>query len=155
VTARAAATARVEPRPATRPTPGPGLRPVASTRTQPPEPRASLLTRARRRLSPAGIAAAIVVACLLAVVVGNMQLAAGQLRLEQVQTQLASQQSETDQQLLGDTLKLSPQAVAQVAGHNHLGPASEILQIPSVSLERRLPPPTFSYAPCCSLTPGR
>ena len=156
MTARATATVapRRTPRPAPRPVQRPALRPVATTRTTSAPP-ATWLQRARRRLSPLGIAAAIVVTCLLAVVVGNMQLAAGQLHLEQVQTELANQQSATDQQLLGDTLTLSPQAVAAAAGHNHLGPASEILQIPSVSLERRLPPPTFSYAPCCSLTPGR
>ena len=94
MTARATATVapRRTPRPAPRPVQRPALRPVATTRTTSTPP-ATWLQRARRRLSPLGIAAAIVVTCLLAVVVGNMQLAAGQLHLEQVQTELANQQS--------------------------------------------------------------
>jgi hypothetical protein len=102
-----------------------------------------------------GIAAGLVIVSLLAVVVGNMQLAAGQLRLSQVQAQVvALQSSEAAQQVQAANL-VSPAAVAKDVRGRGLVQPNEILHIPAVSLERRLAPPTFSYAPCCSLTPGR
>jgi hypothetical protein len=150
--ASAAARATAPSRPARA---APTLRPVPS-----PRPKgASLAPRwagVRARLSPVGIAAGVVTLCLLAVVIGNMQLAAGQLRLSQLQSQVvAVQSSEAAQQVLVQSQE-SPATVAhEIAVHGGLVQPSEILHLPAVSLERPLPPPSFSYAPCCSLTPGR
>lgn len=153
MTARATATARaIAPdRPAR---PAPSLRPVPSARASRTAP-GTLFSRLRARLSPVRIAAGIVIACLLAVVVGNMQLAAGQLRLSQLQAQVvALQSSEAAQQVTAAAL-VSPAAIAKDVKGKGLVQPSEILHIPPASLERRLPAPTFSYAPCCTLTPGR
>ena len=101
------------------------------------------------------ISSGLVVVALVAVVVGNMQLAAGQLRLSQLQAQVIAVQYDEAASEAHVTALASPAAIAHdVVGKGKVQP-SEILQIPSVSLEARLGPPTFSYAPCCSLTPGR
>jgi hypothetical protein len=99
------------------------------------------------------IAVGVVVASLLAVVGGNMQLAAGQLRLEQVQSRLAQVQSAYAAALASVAAETSPQALALVAGLR--AQPREILPIYSVSLRRRLPAPTLSTAPCCTLNQGR
>jgi len=100
-----------------------------------------------------GVAAGIVALCLLGVVVGNMQLAAGQLRLSQLEAQVVALQSSQDALVAHDATLISPSAIAHdVKGK---GQPSYIYQIPSVSLARRLGPPRFSYAPCCTLTPRR
>ena len=100
-----------------------------------------------------GVAAGIVAACLLAVVVGNMQLAAGQLRLSQLESQVVALQSSEDALVSHDATLISPSAIAHdVKGK---GQPSYIYHIPSVSLAKPLGPPTFSYLPCCTLTPGR
>lgn len=153
MTPRAAATARAAPGTAPRPSPRPSLRPLPST---PPVPvSTSRWARLRHRVSPVSIAVGFVVICLLAVVVGNMQLAAGQLRLSQLQSQVVAVQTSeavADAHLASLT---SPAAIAHDIPGLGLGQANEILTIPAVSLEQRLGPPSFSYAPCCSLTPGR
>jgi hypothetical protein len=101
------------------------------------------------------LSAGFVVVCLLAVVIGNMQLAAGQLRLSQLQAQVVAVQS-AEATAEADYASLSsPAAIAHDLPGLGLHQVNEILTIPAVSLEQRLGPPTFSYAPCCSLTPGR
>ena len=154
MTPRSAAAA-VSPAPGrqARPTPRPSLRQVAAPRAE--RGPVAALRVVRRRVRPVGLAAAIVVASLLAVVIGNMELASGQLRLEQVQSQLSAVQSSYSQALAEVTIQSSPQNVDVDAGKLHLVPPTEVLPIRSVSLEQRLPPPTFSSMPCCSLTPGR
>jgi len=107
-------------------------------------------------MNPVGIAAGLIVVSLLAVVVGNMQLAAGQLRLSQLQSRVvAIQYSEAAQQVQVSSQEAPATVAHEVAVRGGLAQPNEILHIPAVSLERPLPPPTFSYAPCCSLTPGR
>jgi hypothetical protein len=96
-----------------------------------------------------------VVASLVAVVVGNMELAAGQLHLEQVNQQLVAVESSTAAAVEHLTYLESPQSVAAAATAHNRVPPTEVLQIPSVPLEHRLAPPHFSYAPCCSLTTGQ
>lgn len=151
MSARASAT-RVAPERQPRESARPTLQPLPAAR---PAARASRWARLRRRLSPVSISAGLVVVALVAVVVGNMQLAAGQLRLSQLQAQVLAVQYAEAASEAHVTALASPAAIAHdVAGTGKVQP-SEILQIPSVSLEARLGPPTFSYAPCCSLTPGR
>lgn len=106
-----------------------------------------------RRPRPVVVAVGLVIASLLAVVGGNMQLASGQLRLEQVQSRLAQLQSVYAAALASVAAETSPQALAQVEGL--LASPREILPIYSVPLRLRLPAPTLSTAPCCSLTQGR
>jgi hypothetical protein len=116
-----------------------------------PEPRRSRLQRARAQLRPSVLAAGFVVVCLLAVMIGNMQLASGQLGLEQLQSQLNSVESNYAATLAQVTSEESP---AALAASQHLVSASHAYQLPMVPLSRRLAPPHFSAAPCCSLTPG-
>lgn len=149
-TARAVATAPVR-----RPSPTrPALRPIPSV-TGPATRRAALAARLSRRLNPVGIAVGLVVASLIAVVVGNTLLASGQLRLEKIQTELSAVQSAYAANLALVTTQESPAAVARGAVGQGLVQPSEILQLPSVPLSKRLGPPVFSNAPCCTLTPGR
>jgi hypothetical protein len=149
-TARAVATAPLR-RPATT---RPSLRPIAGA--IPPNTKRSVrLARLPGRLNPVGIAVGLVVVSLLAVVVGNTMLASGQLRLEKIQTQLSAVESTYAAQLALVTTQESPSSVAKSAVGQGLVQPSEILQLPSVPLSKRLGPPLFSSAPCCTLTPGR
>jgi len=112
-------------------------------------------SKARRRPQPVAIAVGLVVASLLAVVVGNMELSAGQLGLEQAQARLVATESSYAQQLELVARAESPANVAILARNNKLVLPSETLTIHSVPLMRRLGPPVFSSTPCCSITPGR
>ncbi len=152
MTARAA-TARVDSDVAPRPSPRPSLRPLPSA--APSVAPASRWSRLRRRLSPVSVAVGLVVVCLLAVVVSNMQLAAGQLRLSQLQAQVVAVQTSEAVAEAHLAALTSPASIAHDIPGLGRSQASEILTIPAVSLERPLAPPAFSYAPCCSLTPGR
>jgi hypothetical protein len=99
------------------------------------------------------VAIGVVIASLLAVVGGNMQLASGQLRLEQVDSQLTQLQSAYAAALASVAVETSPQALARVEGLR-AGPR-EILTIDYVPLGARLPAPTLSSARCCSSTQDR
>ena len=132
----------------------PALRPVAPKRENTTTRVAAAPSKARR-FNPVGVAVGLVVASLLAVVVGNMVLASGSLTLDHAQTTLGYAEQAYEAQLAAVTHMESPAVVAQSALGLHLVQPSETLQLPSVSLVRRLGPPVFSGAPCCSLTPGR
>jgi len=133
----------------------PALRPVAPKRAATTRPAVAPAPAKSGRLNPVGVAVGLVVASLLAVVVGNMVLASGSLTLEHAQTTLGYAEQAYEAQLAAVTHMESPAVVAQSALGLHLVQPSETLQLPSVSLVRRLGPPVFSGAPCCSLTPGR
>jgi hypothetical protein len=109
----------------------------------------------RLLLRPVAVATMIVVASLLAVVIGNMVLASGQLQLEQLQARLATTESKVALKLERFTEMGSPAAAARAAFRDGLVPPSMVLPIPAVSLTQRLGLPTMSTAPCCALTPGR
>lgn len=158
MTPRASVAARTEPprvvvrdprtTPRTTPRSVPPLerqRPVAATSPAP-------ALRSRHRLRPVAVAIGLVVVSLLGVVGGSMQLASGQLRLEQVQSLLAQRESAYAAALVSEAAATSPQALARLAG---LQSPRQILLIPSVSLSHRLAAPTLSSAPGYSLTPGR
>lgn len=134
-------------------TPAPATTPRLRLARPKPTP---AVRRARITLRPLALSAGLVVAALLAVVVGNMMLASGQLRLEQLQQRLAQVEStmSASQELYQQ--KTSPQYVAQSAERHHLAPPVATYTLPSVvDLSRRLPPPRFSDSPCCSITPRR
>lgn len=152
MTPPASATARqLAPR---RPEPRRALLPVATTRQSAVRQSPSRATRTRRRLSPVAVALSIVVASLLAVVGGNMELASGQLQLEQVQSTLAGVESSYAAAQVTQWSDESPAHVAMAAERAKLVPAAALLLPGVTSLSTRLAPPTFSSAPCCSLTPG-
>jgi hypothetical protein len=112
-------------------------------------------TGSRLLLRPVALATAFIVASLLAVVIGNMLLASGQLQLEQLQTKLAQKESGYAGRLEKFTAALSPSAATNYEEHHGLVQPSLVLPISAVSLTNRLAAPTFSSAPCCTLTAGR
>jgi hypothetical protein len=141
VTPRASATVRAEP-----------LRVAHAPRPSLVAPSAAPLASRLRRPRPLAVAIGLVIASLLLVVGGNMELASGQLRLEQVDARLTQLQSSYDATLAQVAAETSPQALAGVGGLRTS--PREVLPIPSVSLRFRLAAPTLSSAPCCTLTPG-
>jgi hypothetical protein len=108
--------------------------------------------KGRLLLRPVAVATGFVVASLLAVVIGNMVLASGQLQLEQLQTRVATTESNTALKLELSTEKQSP-AIAAIDAQTHGLVQAQVFPIPAASLTRRLAPPTLSLAPCCALTP--
>ena len=126
-----------------------------------PSPRPSLVApaakplpgRVRWRPRPVAVAVGVVIASLLFVVGGNMELASGQLRLEQADSILAQLQSTYAARLALVAQDTSPQQLA--LGSELRASPREVLPIPAVSLRYRLPAVRLSSAPCCSLTPGR
>jgi hypothetical protein len=84
-----------------------------------------------------------------------MFLASGQLRLQAVQAQVAQAQSAWSAGIEEVTAMEAPSRIAVDAGLLHLVQPSQVLQLPSVSLAHPLAAPALSYAPCCSLNPGR
>jgi hypothetical protein len=144
----AARTTAVEPRAV----PRASLREVAPARRAAP---VSRWARLRRKFSPVTIAVSLVLVSLLAVVVGNMELAGGQLRLSQLQAEVGQYESAQAATAAHDAWLASPAVVAHGIANTDLRSPSETFQIPGVSVGHPLPPPTFSSAPCCSLTPGR
>jgi hypothetical protein len=147
VIARTAAARRhVEPSFET-PRSAPNLRVARPTAASASRPR-----KGRLLLRPVAVATGFIVASLLAVVIGNMVLASGQLQLEQTQARLASTESKTALKLELSTEKQSPRIAARDAQVDGLVQAP-LFPIPAASLTHRLAPPTMSSAPCCALTP--
>lgn len=149
MTPAAATAVRSAPRAPAVTTPGPRIR-LASERPAQP------VRRGRVTLRPLGIAATLVVASLLAVVIGNMLLASGQLRLEQLQQRLAQVESKmaAKQELYQEMT--APRHVAISAERNGLVQPSTTYTLPYVAdLSRRLHPLLLSSAPCCTITPRR
>lgn len=140
-------------------------RPVASTVeaagrpdlrvTRPVAKESPVRAGSRLLLRPVALATAFIVASLLAVVIGNMLLASGQLQLEQLQTKLAQKESGYALRLEKFASAVSPSAATNYEEHHGLVQPSLVLPISAVSLAHRLAAPTFSSAPCCTLTAGR
>jgi outer membrane protein TolC len=98
----------------------------------------------------------LVVASLLAVVVGNMALASGQLQLEQAQSRVAQVESKYAVALNTLNVLKNPATIAHDAAIGGLvAPSQAPLSLPHVSLTRRLPAQRVSYLPCCTFTPGQ
>jgi hypothetical protein len=103
-----------------------------------------------------GISVGLVVASLLAVVIGNMALASGQLQLEQAQSHVAQVESTYSQALETVNALKSPATIAHDAAIGGLvAPSQAPLMLPHVSLTKRLPAQRLSYLPCCTFTPGK
>ncbi len=115
-------------------TPRPGLR-VLDQRSR---------RRRRRRVGPA-LCLTLLVLSLLSVVVGHALLAQGQVQLSAAQAALSAAQATHRQEVLSVSALETPGRIAQDAqGTLHMVPPGQVHQLPYVSLDVPLPPPTLS-----------
>ena len=95
-------------------------------------------TKGRRRTTEV-LAVIVVCASLFAVVVGNAMLAQGQLRIGKISSQLAQEQATNRVSVLNVAALETPARIQQAATGLHLVQPAQILQLPSVPLDRELP----------------
>jgi hypothetical protein len=94
------------------------------------------------------ISVAMVVAALLAVVVGQAILANGQVRLATLQHQLTMEQSAHRQaELAVSQLETPSRIVAAASGQLHMVRPASVVELPYVSLSVPLPTPKVAPAP--------
>jgi hypothetical protein len=94
------------------------------------------------------ISVAMVVAALLAVVVGQAILANGQVRLATLQHQLTMEQSAHRQaELAVSQLETPSRIVAAASGQLHMVRPASVVELPYVSLSVPLPTPKVTPAP--------
>jgi hypothetical protein len=86
------------------------------------------------------VALAMVGCSLLAAVGGHAYLAEGQIRLGHLEAEAAAIQAVNRATVLKVSNLETPERIAQAAGTLHLVQPSEVLQLPSVSLTKVLPP---------------
>ncbi len=136
----AAAPARVAPGARTAPAPRrPALRLF--------DPRARARRRARHNRA-VWLAATLVVGSLLSVVVGDDLVAQTQLRLAAVQQQVAAATTAEHGLQVSVSLLGAPEVVISTAEHRlHLAPASQVVDVPEVPLDKPLPPPQTAPLP--------
>lgn len=121
----------------------PARRPPARPTTA---PRASLKVvkgkqgekRSRLR-TPELIALVVVSLSLLAVVVGNTALTQGQLRIGRISSELTQEQAVNRVRVLNVAALETPARIQQAATGLNLVQPTQILQLPSVSLDQELP----------------
>ncbi len=90
----------------------------------------------------------MVVAALLAVVVGQALLANGQVRLSTLQAELALEQSAHRQsELAVAELETPPRIVAAALGQLHMVRPANVVELPYVSLSVPVPTPKVTPAP--------
>jgi hypothetical protein len=117
-------------------------------------------SRTRQRRAPVGrarllniLAISLVVAALLAVVVGQALLANGQVRLSSLQHQVALEQSAHRQsELAVAQLETPSRIVGAASGQLHLVRPPNIVELPYVSLSVPLPTPKVTAAPVVPVT---
>ena len=94
------------------------------------------------------ISVAVVVAALLAVVVGQALLANGQVRLSALQQELTMEQSGHRQaELAVSQLETPSRIVAAASGQLHMVRPASVVELPYVSLSVPLPTPKVTPAP--------
>jgi hypothetical protein len=111
-----------------------------------PAPRRLRAVRpARHARSYAGfLAAAILVAALLAVVVGHSILAQGEVRLSSLQSQLAAAQTQHRQSALQVAQLETPARIVQSAeSQGHMVQPAQVVQLPWVPLDKPLAVPAI------------
>jgi hypothetical protein len=97
--------------------------------------------RARRSLTPV-LSAAIVSASLLLVVLGHAELAQGQVRLANVQSEITSARLLHERDVLGVSQLENPSRILGVAERTlHMAPPAQVHQLVPVSLGTTLPVP--------------
>jgi hypothetical protein len=99
------------------------------------------------------ISVGLLVCSLLAVVVGHAVLAGGQIRLTQLQTQLAAEQvTHRNMEVSTAELEAPARVVTKAEKSSHLVLPSQITQLPSVPLNVPIAPPRMYAAPAPSPT---
>jgi cytoskeletal protein RodZ len=116
------------------------------------EPRRRAVARRSRRLAPL-VSVAMVVASLLAVVVGHSYLDQGQVRLAAVESALTSAQTTQSQDVLTVAKLETPSRVVSEAEAHGLAQATQIMQVPHVPLNVAIPAPKMA-TPSATATPG-
>ena len=107
------------------------------------ETRLGLVTgrpRSKRRRVPELLADMMVLASLIAVVIGHDMLAQGQLRLGSIQTSLTQEQAIHSATVIKVAAMETPSRISSEASSLHLTEPAQILQLPTVSLMPPLPP---------------
>jgi len=92
-----------------------------------------------RRRTPELLAILIICASLFVVVVGNTMLTQGQLRIGRISTQLTQEQAVNRISVLNVAALETPARIQQAATGLHLVQPAQILQLPSVPLDKELP----------------
>jgi len=109
----------------------------------------------RRRRTSTFVALVLVVGSLLAVVLGHAMLAQSQVRLSDVQAQLAAEQTVHRQDVLALAQLETPSRIAANARTQlHMITPTQVDQVPSVSLSTPLPNPKVAAAPPAATTPA-
>jgi hypothetical protein len=135
----------VAPQPA--PSPRPPLR-VVGRRSRPRNVRPR-----RRAWIPIALALGLVVASLLAVVVGQSMLATGQVRLSALQAQLSAEQaSHREKQLIVAQLETPSRIVQEAEQHLHMVQPTQVTQLPSADLGAAQHAPNVAPAPPATTT---
>ncbi len=94
------------------------------------------------------LAAILVVGSLVSVVVGDDLVAQTQLRLAAVQQQVAAATTTEHQLQVSVALLGAPEVVISTAEHKlHLTPASQVVDVPEVPLDKPLPAPQTAPLP--------
>jgi|GEM_PF-2998807 len=115
--------------------------------------------RARRRSLAPVLSGAVLSASLLMVVVGHAELAQGQVRLTQVQSEITSARLLRQREGLALAGLENPSRILRVAEQTlHMAPPTQVQQLAHVPLDAALPPPhvvtAAGPAPGPSATPG-
>ncbi len=117
----------------------PAPRPKAGTRAGLKVVKGKKGTRRSRLRAPEVIAVVLVSLTLLAVVVGNTVLAQGQLRIGSISSKLTKEQAVNRVRVLNVAALETPARIQQAASGLHLVQPAQILQLPSVPLDKELP----------------
>lgn len=131
-------------RPAQFPRPTQTPRPVQTER-EAAQGRPDLRVVARRRRAPRmwlapAVAGALVAGSLLAVVVGHAELAQGQVRLASINASVTAAQTAHHKEALSVANLENPSRIVSAAENElHMVPASQVQQVPHVSLSAPLP----------------
>ncbi len=112
--------------------------------------------RSMSRATAVWVAVAMIVGSLFLVVMGNLYLAEGQVRLATVQSEDASLQQSVSNQQVSYALKMDPSSVRSIAESSYgMVQPSTITEIPDVALNVPLPAPVMYAAPAAPVKAGQ
>ena len=133
----------------------PGRAPIGDRRPplQVVDPARRRGTRARKHSVAAVLSVSLLVASLLAVVVGHAVLAGGQVRLAEQQAKVAAAQGEHRRMELATAQLQTPsRIVARAEQQLHMQQPSQLTQLPAVPLNAPVPTPRMYAAPAPATT---
>lgn len=110
--------------------------------------------KTHRRHGPEVLSIALIAASLMCVVIGHALLAEGQMRLASVQSHLAQAQLTYRQDELKVARLETPARIAAGAIAQHMVHPGQIQQLPYVSLNSPLPPPSLGSASSSGVASG-